>query len=122
MPPATSPDYSACKAALNNLTVSLAKAVAGAGITVNAVLPGTIFTPKLEAAFRKMADTNGWIDGQANWPEVERAVLPHVAHVPPGKAGHADDVAHAVAFLCSPLTGYITGVDLRIDGGIVPTL
>lgn len=122
MPAATGPDYSACKAALNNLTVSLSKAAAGDGVTVNAVSPGTVFTPKLEAAFRKMADANGWADGKAAWPEVERAVLPHVVQVPIGKVGSADDIAHAVAFLCSPLAGYVTGVNLRVDGGVLPTV
>ena len=122
MAAATGPDYSACKAALNNLTVSLSKAAAGDGVTVNAVSPGTILTPKLEAAFREMADANGWADGKAAWPEVERAVLPHVVQVPLGKVGSADDIAHAVAFLCSPLAGYITGVNLRVDGGVLPTL
>jgi len=122
MPAATGPDYSACKAALNNLTVSLAKAAAGDGVTVNAVSPGTILTPKLEAAFRKMADANGWADGKAAWPAVERAVLPHVVQVPLGKVGSTDDIAHAVAFLCSPLAGYITGINLRVDGGVLPTM
>lgn len=122
MPAATGPDYSACKAALNNLTVSLAKAAASDGVTVNAVSPGTILTPKLEAAFRKMGDTNGWVDGKATWPAVERAVLPHVVQVPLGKVGRMDDIAHAVAFLCSPLADYITGVNLRVDGGVLPTL
>ena len=122
MPATTGPDYSACKAALNNLTVSLSKAAAGDGVTVNAVSPGTVFTPKLEAAFRKMADANGWVDGKAAWPEVERAVLPHVVQVPLGKVRSADDIAHAVAFLCSPLAGYITWVNLRVDGGALPTL
>ncbi len=122
MPAATGPDYSACKAALNNLTVSLAKTAASDGVTVNAVSPGTILTPKLEAAFRKMADANGWADGKAAWPAVERAVLPHVVQVPLGKVGSTDDIAHAVAFLCSPLAGYITGVNLRVDGGVLPTL
>ncbi len=122
MPPATGPDYSACKAAMNNMTVSLAKSVAPDGITVNAISPGTIMTPKLEAAFRKMAASNGWADAEADWPAIERAVLPHVVQVPLGKIGKADDIANAVIFLCSPLTGYITGVDLRIDGGVLPTL
>ena len=122
MPAAAGPDYSACKAALNNLTVSLSKAAAGDGVTVNAVSPGTILTPKLEAAFRKMADANGWADGKAAWPEVERAVLPHVVQVPLGRVGSANDIAHAVAFLCSPLAGYVKGVNLRVDGGALPTL
>ena len=122
MPPATGPDYSACKAAMNNMTVSLAKSVAADGITVNAISPGTIMTPKLEAAFRKMAASNGWADAEADWPVIERAVLPHVVQVPLGKIGKADDIANAVIFLWSPLTGYITGVDLRIDGGVLPTL
>jgi len=75
MPPAAGPDYSASKAAMNNMTVSLSKAAAGDGVTVNAISPGTILTPKLEAAFRKMAESNGWVDGEATWSEIERAVL-----------------------------------------------
>ena len=122
MPPAMGPDYSAAKAAMKSMTVSLAKAAAADGITVNAVSPGTTFTPKLEAAFRKMASSNGWAEEAAPWPVVERAVLPHVVQVHVGYVGQADDIAHAVAFLCSPLAGYITGVDLRIDGGVTPTL
>lgn len=122
MPPATGPDYSACKAALNNMTVSLAKAVAQSGITVNSISPGTILTPKLETAFRQLADVNGWTSGNAEWSEVERAVLPSVVQVPIGRTGRIGDIAYAAVFLCSPLAGYITGEDLRIDGGLVPTL
>jgi len=122
MPPATGPDYSACKAAINNMTLSLAKSAAADGITVNAISPGTIMTPKLEATFRRMAATNGWADEASSWAELERAVLPHVVQVPIGRVGKADDIANAVAFLCSPLAGYITGVDLRIDGGVMPAL
>ena len=121
MPAATGPDYPACKAALNNLTVSLAKAVAKDGITVNTVSPGTIFAPQLEAAFRKMAATNGWADAKAAWTEVECVVLPHVVHVPPGKVSSAEDIAHAIALLCSPLAGYTTGINLRVDGGLLST-
>ena len=122
LPPPTGPDYSACKAAMNNLTKSLSKAVAGDGITVNAISPGTILTPKLEAAFRKMAGEKGWAAADAPWAEIEHAVLPHVFDVPAGKVGLPDDIGRAVAFLCSPLAGYITGVDLHIDGGAMPSL
>ena len=41
---------------------------------------------------------------------------------PLGRTGSADDIAHAVAFLCSPLAGYIIGFNLRVDGGVLPTV
>ncbi len=122
LPPATGPDYSACKAAMNNLTKSLSKAVAADGVTVNAISPGTILSPKLEAVFRKMAGDNGWAAADAPWVEIERAVLPKIVEVPAGAVGRPEDIARAVAFLCSPLAGYITGVDLAIDGGAMPAL
>ena len=122
LPPATGPDYSACKAAMNNLTKSLSKAAAGDGITVNAISPGTILTPKLEAAFRKMAGEKGWAAADAPWDEIERAVLPKVFEVPTGTVGRPEDIGRAVAFLSSPLAGYITGIDLHIDGGAMPAL
>ena len=122
LPPATGPDYSACKAAMINLTKSLSKAAGGDGITVNAISPGTILTPKLEAAFRKMAGDKGWAAADAPWAEIERAVLPNVFEVPTGTVGRPEDIGRAVAFLCSPMTGYITGIDLHIDGGAMPAL
>ncbi len=42
--------------------------------------------------------------------------------VPTGTVGRPEDIARAVAFLCSPLAGYITGIDLHIDGGAMPAL
>lgn len=107
---------------MKNLTKSLSKSAAGEGITVNAVSPGTILTPKLEAAFRKMADDKGWAAADAPWPEIELAVLPRIFEVTAGSVGRPEDIGRAVAFLCSPLAGYITGVDLHIDGGAMPAL
>jgi 3-oxoacyl-[acyl-carrier protein] reductase len=121
MPQPTGPDYSASKAAINNLSLSLTKALGASGVTVNTVSPGMILTPKLEKVFRQMATANGWVAADASWEEIERALLT-VSRVPLGRFGHVDEVAHAVAFLCSPLAGYITGADLRIDGGVVPAL
>jgi NAD(P)-dependent dehydrogenase (short-subunit alcohol dehydrogenase family) len=121
MPPATGPDYSACKVAMRSMTVSLAKEVAGIGVTVNSISPGTIFTPKLESAFRAIASAKG-MPPEMSWDEIEQAILPDIVQVPTGRVGHGDDIANAVAFLCSPLASYITGVDLRIDGGAVPTI
>ena len=53
---------------------------------------------------------------------IERAVLPLFAQVPVGRMGKLDEIADAIAFLASPLAGYITGINLRIDGGLSPSL
>ena len=122
MPPPSSPDYSACKAAMNAMTVSMAKAVALDGVTVNAISPGTIHSATLDARFREVAGQRGVANEDAAWDEIERAVLPMFAQVPIGRVGQLDEIAHAVAFLASPLASYITGVNLRIDGGLHPSL
>jgi 3-oxoacyl-[acyl-carrier protein] reductase len=120
MPPPSAPDYSACKAAINAMTVSMAKALAADGITVNAVSPGTIHSATLDARFREVAAERSLANTHAPWEEIERVVLPIFAHVPVGRVGRLDEIADAVAFLVSPLAGYITGANLRIDGGLSP--
>lgn len=82
MPQPTVPDYSASKAAINNLSLSLTKALGASGVTVNTVSPGMILTPKLGEVFRQMATANGWVAGDASWEEIERAFL-KVSQVPP---------------------------------------
>jgi 3-oxoacyl-[acyl-carrier protein] reductase len=122
MAPPSSPDYAASKAAINALTVSLARAVAGDGITVNAISPGTILSASLENRFREVAAERSLAPKDAPWAEIERSVLPIFAQVPMGRVGQLDDIAAAVAFLASPLAGYITGTNLRVDGGLSPVL
>jgi 3-oxoacyl-[acyl-carrier protein] reductase len=122
MPPPTAPDYSACKAAMNAMTASMAKAVAADGITVNAVSPGTIRSSTLEDRFREVAKGRGLGDTGTRWRDIERADLPMFAKVPVGRVGELDEIANAIAFLASPAAGYITGINLRIDGGLSPIL
>jgi len=117
MPPPTAPDYSACKAATNAMTASMAKAVAADGITVNAVSPGTIRSSTLEYRFREVSKERGLSDPDAPWKEIEQTVLPMFAQVPVGRVGELEEIANAVAFLASPAADYITGINLRIDGG-----
>jgi NAD(P)-dependent dehydrogenase (short-subunit alcohol dehydrogenase family) len=92
--------YGTAKAALVNLTKTLALEWASAGIRVNAVAPGWIET-----------DMN--VVGRQNdaW---NRQVL---ASIPLGRWGRPEDVANAALFLCSPLASWITGAVLVIDGG-----
>lgn len=117
MPPATGPDYSAAKAAINAMTASMAKAVAVDGVTVNAISPGTIKSARLEEGFRMAAEARGIAAKDAPWVEIERGVLPLFAAVPLGRVGELEELADAVAFLASPLAAYITGTNLHVDGG-----
>lgn len=122
MPPPSAPEYSACKAAVNAMTASMSKAVALDGVTVNAVSPGTIHSSSLDVRFRHVAVERGLAEHDAPWEEIERAVLPQFAQVPIGRVGSLQEIADAVAFLASPNAGYITGMNLRIDGGVFPAL
>lgn len=94
------PAYTASKHGLVGLTRNLARDLAGDGIRVNAVAPGTIRTPMTEGFF----DDEGFRNG-----------LREV--VPLGDKGSSDDVANAVLFLASPLAGFVNGVVLPVDGG-----
>ncbi|WP_284466927.1 SDR family NAD(P)-dependent oxidoreductase [Actinomadura madurae] len=110
-------DYSAAKAAVVNMTTGLARHLAGSGITANTVSPGVIVTEGMRRMFEDRAAAQG---RPAEWRELEPEVLAEYAPNPSGRLGTEDDIAAAVAFLASPLAGYINGTNLRIDGGITP--
>jgi 3-oxoacyl-[acyl-carrier protein] reductase len=93
-------NYSASKAGLIGLTKTVARELATRGVTVNAVAPGFIQTAMTD----KLSDT-------------EKQKL--AANIPMQKLGTAADVANAVLFLASPLSDYITGQVLTVDGGLV---
>jgi 3-oxoacyl-[acyl-carrier protein] reductase len=113
-PFATMPDYAATKAALLNLTVSLSKYLNRSGITVNTVSPGIVVTPGVEQFYRREASRRDW--GQ-DWASIEAGVLAEILDNPVGRLGRPAEVADLVAFVASPLAGYINGANLRIDGG-----
>ena len=121
MAPAKRPDYGAAKAAMIAMTASLAKEVAMDGITANTVSPGTIHSDKLDEGFRRVAAGQG-LASDAAWAEIEKTVLPMFAQVPMGRVGTLEEIADAIAFLASPRASYITGANLRLDGGMWPGL
>jgi NAD(P)-dependent dehydrogenase (short-subunit alcohol dehydrogenase family) len=106
--------YASTKAALVNLTVGLAKSLANTGITVNTVSPGIIATDGVKNFYRGLAARFGW---GSEWEGIEQHILSEVLPNPTGKLGTVQEVADLIAFLASPLAGYINAANVRIDGG-----
>ncbi len=109
-------DYSAAKAALNNFTVSLAGSLKGVGVTVNSVSPGVIMVDGLiRFARARYGDPNMSIDDIT-----QRLAGEKVFDLPPvGRLGIPEEVAMVACMLASPLLGYVTGSNYRVDGGQV---
>jgi NAD(P)-dependent dehydrogenase (short-subunit alcohol dehydrogenase family) len=118
-PGAAMPHYYASKAALANLTISLAKDLAGTGITANTVSPGLIKTPEVEQWFRHLAQKKGWGD---DWDEIERAGVREVMSNPLARMARPEEVADLVVFVACERGAYVNGAHLRIDGGASESL
>ncbi|MDQ6773857.1 MAG: 3-oxoacyl-ACP reductase FabG [Candidatus Dormibacteraeota bacterium] len=93
-------NYAAAKAGLIGFTKSVAKEIGSRGITVNAVAPGFVRT---ELTQKSLSD------------DMMKAI---VESTPLKREGTVEDVAAAVAFLCSPAAAFITGHVLVVDGGL----
>jgi len=108
------PDYAASKAALLNLTASLAKHLDRTGITVNTVSPGIVVTPGVREFYRLETPPPRLGRGLAG----DRGRRPDRGPRQPDRPTWSpEEVADLVAFVASPLAGYINGANLRIDGG-----
>ena len=92
-------NYSAAKAGMVGFTKSLARELADAGITVNTVSPGYVGTSMVEAMPKEIVDSI-------------------VAKIPVGRLAKPSEIGDAVAFLAHTNTGYITGSDISVNGGL----
>ena len=92
-------NYAAAKAGMMGFARSLAREVGSRNITVNCVAPGFIDT-----------------DMTRSLSEEQQSALK--SQIPLGRLGQPQDIADAVAFLASPQAGYITGIELHVNGGM----
>jgi 3-oxoacyl-[acyl-carrier protein] reductase len=92
-------NYAAAKAGVAGMSRALARELGSRNITVNCIAPGFIHT-----------------DMTRSLSETQTAAL--VQQIPLSRFGQPEDVAHAVAFLCSPQASYVTGVTLHVNGGM----
>ncbi|PZO81953.1 MAG: 3-oxoacyl-ACP reductase [Mesorhizobium amorphae] len=92
--------YSVSKAALVGLTFSTARELAGDGVTANAVAPAYVISPMIMEQLS------------------EEARARQLAAIPVGRFCEPEEVAHTVRFLASPLSGFMTGVVVDMNGGM----
>jgi len=92
-------NYAAAKAGIIGFTKSLAKELGSRNVTVNAVAPGFIDT-----------------DMTRSLPDAHKTAL--LGQIPLGRLGQPEEIAGAVAFLCSPDGSYMTGETLHVNGGM----
>jgi 3-oxoacyl-[acyl-carrier protein] reductase len=92
-------NYAAAKAGVAGMTRALARELGSRNITVNCIAPGFIATDMTDSL-----------------PDAQRSAL--LQQIPLARLGTPEEIAHAVAFLASPLAGYITGAELHVNGGM----
>ena len=95
-------EYSATKAALDAITVSLSKEFSGRNIRINSILPGGV-------------ETEGTRTAGITGSELEKTII---ENTPLGRIGHPDDIAKVAVFLASDDSGWITGEKITVTGGL----
>jgi NAD(P)-dependent dehydrogenase (short-subunit alcohol dehydrogenase family) len=101
--------YATSKGAVHALTRAMAVDCARDGVRVNSISPGSIRTPMLEFAARALMSPGGSLE-----ETIERFGSGH----PVGRVGTIDEVAELIAYLATPRSGFCTGSDFAVDGGL----
>jgi 3-oxoacyl-[acyl-carrier protein] reductase len=110
------PQYNATLAARHNLAVSLARELQGTNVTSNIVAPGAILVDATRRLLERIAPERGWGNSR---DEIEFNAANTFIPNDRGRFGLPDEVAAAVAYLCSDYADYISGATVRIDGGFI---
>jgi 3-oxoacyl-[acyl-carrier protein] reductase len=103
--------YAVAKAGVAQLTKTLAAEVGPAGVRVNAVAPGFVITGMTSRHFVR---DDGSVDEEAR----ATVIAAMTERAPLGREGEPDDIAHAVLYLASDASSYMTGQVLRPNGGV----
>jgi NAD(P)-dependent dehydrogenase (short-subunit alcohol dehydrogenase family) len=115
--PESTTAYAAAKSALSTYSKSLSKEVAPKGVRVVRVSPGWIETEAAVALARRL--------GEAAGTDVEGGktiIMDALGGIPIGRPSKPEEVAHLIAFLASDRAASITGTEVVIDGGTIPTV
>ncbi len=102
---------SGARAGLTAFVAGVARSVAGRGVPINAILPGSFDTDRLASGFERPAKSEGI--------SVEEARQRAAGRIPAKRLGTPEEFGALCAFLCSVQAGYITGQSILIDGGAV---
>jgi len=100
------------RSGLTGVIAGVARQMAGKGVTINGLLPGSFDTDRLRSGINAAAQRSG--------EPAEAVAQRRRAAIPAGRFGHPDEFGAACAFLCSTHAGYITGQNILIDGGAFP--
>lgn len=99
----------ATRPGVNGLFKYLSKEVAGDGVLLNTIVPGRIMTDRFKGGQEQASDGQAYTAGK-------------LASIPVGRFGQPEEIAAAVAFLCSERASYINGSVLQVDGGVINAL
>ena len=104
---------SGARAGLTSFMAGIAKTVANRNVTINNLLPGKLDTDRIRVTTKFGAEKSGM--------SFEDYSAQQDKQIPAGRLGTTEEFGKACAFLCSAYAGYITGQNLRIDGGLYPS-
>ncbi len=114
--PQSTTAYAAAKAALSTYSKSLSKEVAPAGVRVVRVSPGWVETEASSRLAKRLAEEAG-----TDYEGGKRIIMNALGGIPLGRPARPEEVADLITFLASARAAAITGTEVTIDGGTVPT-
>jgi NAD(P)-dependent dehydrogenase (short-subunit alcohol dehydrogenase family) len=109
--------YAAAKAALTNYSKALSNEVSPKGIRILTVSPGFIETDAATRMIERMAEKD-----KSDYAAARQKLMDMLGGIPLGRPNRTDEVAELVAFVASERASAITGTEIVIDGGTIPTV